>query len=308
MLDGTRADSWVLPTLLSALLFAAGNALQKQGVQQRLPPLAAAAFLAGLPRLFAALLRNPAWLLGLVLTLVALGVEIRALALGDVSAVKPLSRVQSLFALAIGVGLLRERLRREEWIGVIVIAAGAAWLASEPGDSLVRAPSTATCVAVALGTGGLVAALLLVADRSGRRARSELTPALAAGALFGLGDVLMKATTETVRAQTGDFDPASAATFGVLAESAELLLSLAATGAAFAIQQLAFARGRLSLVVPLVGMGGTLVAVGLGAILLDEPVGASRLAGVATMLAGGWLAAGAEQRSAASVHSGEGVA
>jgi uncharacterized membrane protein len=110
--------------------------------------------------------------------------------------------------------------------------------------------------------------------------------AVAAGAFFGLGDVLMKAATEVARTRTGGFSLASADTLASVAVAPELVFSLVATTLAFAMQQMAFARGRVSLVVPLVGVAGTAVVVVLGAALLGEQVGAARAAGIAVMLAG----------------------
>jgi drug/metabolite transporter (DMT)-like permease len=92
-----------------------------------------------------------------------------------------------------------------------------------------------------------------------------------------------------VHARTGEFHLASATTLASLGVAPELLLSLVATGAAFAIQQVAFSRGRVSLVVPLVGVAGTLVVVVLGSTLLREALGGARAAGIALMLAGSLL-------------------
>lgn len=279
-------EFYVALTLLAALLFAAGNALQKQAVANLLQPLATTALLKRGRQFFAALLRSPIWLLGLAITIAAFAVEIQALALGDVTVVKPLSRVQMLFVIAIGVGILRESLARTEWIGVAMIVAGAAFLGIEPGDARVWAPRTAVIATVAVGVGAIVAASLWLADRGWDRRHREHAPALAAGAFFGLGDILMKAATDVVRARTGGFSLASADTLTSLAVAPELVLSIAATALAFTIQQMAFSRGRVSLVVPLVGVAGTAVVVVLGATLLREPVGAARAASIAVMLAG----------------------
>jgi uncharacterized membrane protein len=284
-------EPYVALTLLAALLFAAGNALQKLGLTHRLPPLSAATWLGRFPSIFAALLSSPAWLLGLALTAAAFALEMQALALGDVSVVKPLSRVQGLFVLALGVAVLGERLARAEWLGVAVIVAAAVWLGSEPGDARAVAPHTAVSLAVAIGVGALAVSGLWIADRGTSRLRQQHAPALAAGALFGVGDVLMKSATERVRGRTGGFELASADTLGALTDCPELFLSLAATALAFALQQLAFARGRVSLVVPLIGVGATVLVLVLGAALLGEAVGVSRVAGAASMLAGTLLLA-----------------
>jgi len=278
-------ELYVALTLLAAVLFAAGNALQKQAVASRLPPLPAAAWLERGRQVFAALFRSPIWMLGLALTIAAFAVEIQALAMGDVTVVKPLSRIQILFVLAIGVGALGERLARAEWLGVGMIVAGSVLLGSEPGGSRVWVPRTAVIAAVAVGVGAIVAAGLWFTDRGPGR-RREHAPALAAGAFFGLGDILMKAATDAARARTGGFNLATGDTLTSLAVAPELVLSLVATAFAFAVQQMAFSRGRVSLVVPLIGVAGTDVVVVLGATLLQEQISALRAASIAMMLAG----------------------
>ena len=291
-------EFYVALTLLAALLFAAGNALQKQAVASRLQPLATAALLRRGRQLFAPLVRSPIWMLGLAITIAAFAVEIQALALGDVTVVKPLSRVQILFVVTIGVGALGERLARVEWFGVALIVAGAVFLAREPGDARVWVPRTAVIVAVAVSVGAIVTTSLWFTERGLDRRRREHAPALAAGAFFGLGDILMKAATDVARAGTGGFSLTSPDTLVSLAGAPELVLSLAATTIAFSVQQIAFSRGRVSLVVPLVGVAGTAVVVLLGATLLREQVSAARAASIAVMLAGTVLIGRGAQRDA----------
>lgn len=277
---------YVALTLLAAFLFAVGNSLQKHGVSDRLSAGApVAGLLAHLPRLFSALLRSRLWLLGLLVTVVAVSVEIQAMAQGDVSVVKPLSRVQTLFVLAIGVGVLRERLSRAELLGIGAMLCSALVLARQPVAGARIVPGTAANAALAFGVASAVGLGVVLADRlAGPRGREHL-PAFAAGALFGLGDVLMKAATGAVRTETGGFDLAGGPTIVALLGTAEFSLSIGATLLAFALQQIAFSRGRVSLVVPLIGVGATALVVLLGVVYLGEPLGPARLAGVLAMIA-----------------------
>jgi drug/metabolite transporter (DMT)-like permease len=283
-------EPYVAFSLTAALLFALGNALQKHGIALRLPPLSLGALARPL-RLAGALARSPLWLAGLALTGIALALETQALGLGDVSVVKPLSRVQSLFVLAIGVGCLGERLSRLEWLGVVTLLAGVALLAGEPSDALPHPPSQPVQLGAALAGVAVAALALCIRGRAGREV-GEKRLALAAGALFGLGDWLMKGGTETARVQLGVFDLSSLACAGALVATSGLWLALAATTFAFALQQLAFSRGRVSVVMPVIGVGATLVAVGLGALLLHEPIGAMRVLGIALVGIGTLFVAG----------------
>ena len=283
-------DGYIALTLFAALLFASGNALQKQAVATRLAPIRASALLTRGRFIFSSLFRSPLWLLGLAVTIAAFAVEIQALARGDVTVVKPLSRVQVLFVLAIGVLVLRERLTRAERLGVGMIFAGASALASEPGNTRAGVPPTAASIAVAISCMTLVTASLWLTERRVGSVLRETAPALAAGAFFGLGDVLMKSATDAVRLGTGTFSLASIDTLTALAKLPELVLSVLATALAFIIQQVAFSRGRVSLVVPLVGVSGTAVVIILGVTLLHEHISGIRAVAVAAMVAGTILA------------------
>jgi uncharacterized membrane protein len=286
---------WVAFTLVGALLFALGNALQKRGLAGRLPEWGVGSLAARPLRLLRAFTSSRAWLLGSGITLLALAAETQALGLGEASAVKPLSQIQSLFVIAIGVALLGERLSRREWLGAALLLSGAWVLALEAADAIPASPSRSDNVAFGLGVAALIAFSAALADRHGPRAVGEWSPALAAGALFGLGDVMMKAGTESVRTRIGHFDLSRADAFGSLAAAPEFHLALALGAAAFLLQQLAFSRGRVSLSAPLVSVSATAMVVLLGAAFLGESLGVGRSLGVGLTLLGTLLLAWPEQ-------------
>lgn len=286
-------EPWAAFTLLGALLFAVANALQ-YGLAGRLPGQDLQVMARPL-RLLRAFARSPAWLLGTALTLAAVAAETQGLALGEATAVKPFSAIQSLFVVAIGVGILGERLARKEWLGVGVMLCGVFALALEPGDAHFAARGTGATVALGLGVAGGVALALALAGRHPGRAAGEWSPALAAGALFGLGDVMIKMATEAVHAQLGSFDLSRADTLAALVGTPGFHLGIAAAAAAFLLQQLAFSRGRVSLSAPVVCVGATACVVVLGVAFLDESLGAGRAFGVGLSVLGSWLLAGSEE-------------
>lgn len=260
--------------------------MQKHGVPSWIGPKSVGELLRRPIVFVGSLLRSPVWAAGLVVTLVAMAMETQALGDGDVSVVKPLSRVQSVFVLLIAVGILRERLQPIEWIGVVTLTLGAVMLAREPADSLLFAPSSSASLAAAAGVALGVFLLVAITDRVAGPARGELGLGVAAGLLFGLGDVLMKIGTETARDAGGRFDLASTEGFHSLLGAFEFHLSVGFTAGAFLLQQAAFSRGRVSLVAPMIGASGTLVVLLLGAYLLREPLGATRLLAVGVMTTG----------------------
>jgi len=292
---------WVAYALLGAVFFAVGNALQKHALVGRVPAQSVRGMAARPLRFFLSFARSRIWLLGTAVTLAAVVAETQALGLGEASAVKPLSAIQSVFVLAIGVALLGERLLAREWLGVAVMLGGAWLLALEPGDSAPVTRSSGALVALGIGVAGAVALAAALADRHPTSPAGEWSPALAAGAFFGLGDVMVKAGTESVRVRMGGFDLARADTLLALVAAPGFQLGIGFTAAAFLLQQLAFSRGRVSVSSPVVGVGATLLVVLLGVSFLGESLGAGRSLGVGLTALGTLLLAGGQEQEPARV-------
>lgn len=150
-------------------------------------------------------------------------------------------------------------------------------------------------LALGIGVAGAIVLAAALADRHPTSPAAEWSPALAAGALFGLGDVMLKAGTESVRVRLGGFDLAHADTLAALALAPGFQLGIGLTATAFLLQQLAFSRGRVSVSAPVVGVGATLLVVLLGVSFLGESFGAGRALGVALTVIGTLLLAGGRE-------------
>ena len=158
------------------------------------------------PRLVVDLIRHPWWLLGLVMTVLALSMQLVALAFGPLTVVQPLLVTGVVFA-GVFSALLHGR-APDRWVvgGGLLTAAGlAAFLlqarpVSGPGsEHLDVTGSPAFLVTVAV----LVVGCLAFAGLSNHPAR-VLALALATGVLFGLTAALMKAVTTAVRGGLGE--------------------------------------------------------------------------------------------------------
>ncbi len=293
-------EPFVALTLLSSLLFACGNVLQKKGVPAWIQPLSVKA-LVGRPLKFAGSLAcSPVWTVGFAVTIAAVVIETQALGSGDVSVVKPLSRIQGVFVLLIAISLLRERLVPLEWIGVVAMISGAVMLGFEPSDSIFYAPSTVVSWTAAGGVVFAVVLLVVLTDRGLAPFPAEFGLGLASGALFGLGDVMMKVGTEVARDPTGSFDLTTGEAVRSLLSTSEFYLSMLATAGAFMLQQTAFSRGRVSLIVPMIGTSGTVLVALLGASLLREPLGSARILAISGMIAGAVLLSVSEKPASPS--------
>ncbi len=144
------------------------------------------------PRLLVDLIRRPLWLIGLLATIVALGLQIVALAFGPIALVQPLLVTSVLFAATFAAWLSHRRLDPVIAIGGLLCAVGLSTflLLARPSES---SSTLLVGEVLPLGAvlGGLVAGSLFVAGRS-RSGLHVIALALATGILYGTTAGLMK--------------------------------------------------------------------------------------------------------------------
>ncbi|MEV6160967.1 DMT family transporter [Streptomyces sp. NPDC052052] len=144
------------------------------------------------PRLLLDLMRVPSWLAGIGLMVCGMGLGALALGKGEVSVVEPLLATNLLFAMTLSRHRTGQRLGRQGWSGLWLLAGGvtAFLLAGRPqGGEAVTDPLRHWLVV------GMVVAPALLLTTIAKRSRSGVAPALlavAAGLLYGLQDALTR--------------------------------------------------------------------------------------------------------------------
>ncbi|MGW0790788.1 DMT family transporter [Streptomyces sp. NPDC002911] len=148
------------------------------------------------PRLLLDLMRVPSWLAGLGLMVCGLGLGALALGQGEVSVVEPLLATNLLFAMALSRHRTGQRLGKQGWGGLCLLAGGvtAFLLAGEPrGGEAVTAPLRHWLV---IGAVAGLAVLLTACARHPRTRGAPVLLGLAAGLLYGLQDALTRLSGE----------------------------------------------------------------------------------------------------------------
>ncbi|MBI4577130.1 MAG: EamA family transporter [Planctomycetes bacterium] len=220
---------------------------------------------------------DPLWLASCLIGAAAAGFYIAALGLGPMVVVQPIVSLQVAVAAGFGAVLLGERLRTREWVGLVMVLAAAAAMASFPPGESTRQPGPGTLLA--LGGAAVLAALALVSRRA--HLGGELALGAAAGVLFGAAVPAGKTTLETLAHPDG-WSP------GALVEGpAWIFLALNAAG--FVVVQRALSVGRVGVISPVLNLAATAVPVAMGVLAFGEPLGPGRAAAVAAILAGGAL-------------------
>lgn len=270
----------VLPIAVAASLIAGGcfalaGVLQQEVASGR-PEEEAMSF-----RLLKALARQPMWLGGIMLAMLAYAFQALALAFGPLSLVQPLIVSELLFAIPLSARLHRMRLHSREWLGAGAVTGGLALalVAARPseGDPV----ASALQWLITLTAIGTVIALVLAGSRYvGEPVRTSLI-ALAGGATMGTQSALLAATIHVI-------PEGAAAVFTAW----ETYLLVATSAAGLLLIQSAFQAGPLSASLPVIDATEPVVAATIGVVLFEETIRldwASVLLGVigATVLLGG---------------------
>lgn len=200
-MDASGTGAALVIAVPAAVLGAAGFGLASAAQQRATKQVSQRTTLS--PRLLVDLWQRPLWLLGLVMTVVALVLQVVALAFGPVAVVQPLL-VSGVVFTGVFVALFNHR-RPDRWIvlGGLLCAAGlsAFLLLARPRqrvDIAGQALSVRTGLVLAVVLAAVVLASLVYSAAVAHPSRI-LALALATGVLYGVTAVLMKALTDQFR-------------------------------------------------------------------------------------------------------------
>jgi drug/metabolite transporter (DMT)-like permease len=217
------------------------------------------------PTMVATLLRARLWWIGTGVAILGYVCQAVALAFGSLLVVQPLLVSSLLFALPLSARLAHRHVTRGEWMwaSVLTIALALFVLMARPKAGMYRGQETAWTIAIAVIAPIVVLCVGLGAKSSGRR-RAVLI-SVAVGVLFGVVAVLTKLVM---------FELAEDGAIAVLRlPSLYLLLAVGVT--AMLLQQSAFHAGALQVSVPTMLVLEPVVAVLLGALVLNEHLSVS---------------------------------
>ena len=200
-----------------------------------------------------AFFHNPWWVFGVVLQIVGYGLYLTALRDAPLSVVHTALNGGIAFFVVLAVLFLGERVRPLEWVGVGTVVAGLIVLSgclSESAGAAHTAHGTLAFSVVLV----IVAGFALAVDRAPGRA---IGLSIASGLTLGLAGIYAKAL-------------AGADSLAAAVHSTDLLLTLGANMAGFALMQGALQAGRGVIVVPIFSVLSNLVPIAGGIIVYGE--------------------------------------
>ena len=275
----------VVLALVASALFGAGVALQQR------PAAEVPREYAARPALLLRVVRNPAWVAGVVAEIAAFVTQLIALRRGSLVIVQPLLTTSLLFTFALGSWWARQPISRRDWMSIacVVVGLGAFLVVASPNeDSAGTAPagewvlwgaSIATALTLLIWVG-------LTSDGPRRAA--------ALGLAAGLGDAFMAVLTKAF-AHATDHGIGSAFTTWIP-------YALCVAGlAAMLLTQTAYQTGQPKIAIPLITVTEPLVSCGIGVGLFGEAVHVGGLRAPAVVAAVGVILTGLVSLSRSSV-------
>ena len=249
----------VLVAIAGAITFGASDVIEQRATHKvaKRPPLDF--------RLFADLVANRLWLIGITVDISASAMQAVALHFGPLALVQPILVLDLLFAVVITAVLTRRRPDRVTGAGVLCCTGGLAlFLAVARPTS--PAVTVAPTILVPIGIGVAVTiALCLIAWRLSPRKFLPLATAFACGAIFGVTAFLLKEITQTIGL---GFNPPS--------QQWPLYAFIIAEPLGFLLNQNAFQES--SLIAPVLAIRTVtdpLVAIAIGLVWLNEQLASS---------------------------------
>ena len=256
--EGCAIKLAICTALASALAFAVGTVLEHRGAT--LAPKGRGAL-----RLCAHLARRPVWLVGIAMSLTALGLHVVALRWGRLSVVQPVLVTGLLFALPLSRLVERRRVQAAEWVWAcaVVVGLGVFLGFARPGGGAALPDRDAFAVASLVAL--LLAAGCAVRATFTRRHRAALL-GTAAGMAFGVTAALIKYVVELAR-----HDPLHLLTMW----PGYALVVVGGSG--LLLVQAAYSAGPLAASLPAITIADPVVAIAIGALAggelpADEPL------------------------------------
>ena len=259
----------VLVAMAGAITFGASDVIEQRATHKvaKRPPLDL--------KLFADLVANRLWVIGIAIDIAASAMQAIALHFGPLALVQPILVLDLLFAVVITYVLERRRPDRVSAAGVLCCTGGLVlFLAVARPQSPPVTVAPTILLPLGLGSAGAIA-LCLVAWRVSPQRFLPLATAFACGAIFGVTAFLLQQVTQTIGR---GFNPPS--------QQWPLYAFIVAEPVGFLLNQNAFQES--SLIAPVLAIRTVtdpLVAIGIGLVWLNEQI-ASSPAAIAAEVAG----------------------
>lgn len=262
-------------TLSAAVCFAFGNVLSKSGVASS----GKKADIRHPIRFVSGFLSSGRWWMGFSLSALGNIGNYTAMALYNLSLVKPISALNPVLTAIFGRIFLKEPINRRIVCAIVCVLCGLLFAAFEIDEAAGTQNVFALWIFVAC------AAVFAFASYAIFR-RNEVSDSLVMGICYGLSDVLYKSVAIDATAKGVEL---SWNEFFFWASDVRLYAFFVVYVTAFVFTQVAFSRGRALFVIPFSAAIGAVVPILAGAVVFSEPFPPAKIASIALVVAGSSL-------------------
>lgn len=257
-------------TLISGILSGLGHSVQRRSLDA-LPELTPRALYQRHIRLIYAILTTPLWLFGGILSVLGGLLRWQAFSVGEVSILKPLTNINILVVVLIGVLYLGERVGHWEWGGIAALLGGVVILSIAVEASPTVTYNLPWYISTTIICFFLVIVFALIGSRLHRSTREkELLFAMSAGILYGIATIFLKAMTLEVIQILGGFNVLDPTSLLVLATRLSFWLYLSSSVLAYFLLQCAYSHRRASVAFPVNNSLSTLVPIIIAAVVFGD--------------------------------------
>ena len=275
-------SGYLLLVFFCSFLYGLSAVLCKIGLQHRRDP--------GMPfyslgAILVFLIKNKIWLLGIVVSLIANVTIIQLQSFIDVSVVYPILNFSYIFVLLLGVFFLNETLNQWQWYGVLAVVTGTLVILMIEDPATGTGTDTLRLISVSIVS--LVVIMSLIAFVHRRKiANYEIFYAICTGISFGNVETYMKANTNMVNSEFGDFSVLSMTSLVQFISLWPFLLLILFGVIGWVCMQITYSHGDVSITVPLFAVIQSSITLGCGYLVFGEYFSSQKVLGVVMIISG----------------------
>jgi drug/metabolite transporter (DMT)-like permease len=231
------------------------------------------------------LVKNKVWLLGIVVSMVANVTIIQLQSCIDVTGVYPILNFSYIFVLLLSLLFLGETLNQWQWFGVLAVITGTMVILLIPDTATGTGTNHSRLLTISVISLITIVSLIIFV-RTKKIANYEIIYAMCTGIAFGNVETYMKANTNMVNSEFGEFSVFSMASMLHFINMWPFLLLVLFGVIGWICMQVTYSHGDVSITVPLFAVIQSSITLGSGHLVFGEYFSSQKMLGVAIIISG----------------------
>ncbi len=236
-------------------------------------------------KLIIVLVRNKLWILGVCLSFATNLAIIEIQSLVDISVVYPILNFSYIFVLLLGYRFLGEVLNKRQWLGIVTVSIGTLLIIFI--EKTVTGSDTHVERLLSFSTLSILVICTVVYIVYKRKVKNyEICYALCTGISFGNVETYIKANTNMVIANIGEFSIFSIDSLSHFVDKWPFAMMMFFSVIGWLCMQITYSHGNVSVSVPLFAVLQSCITLSCGYFIFGEYFSFQKILGVTTIVAG----------------------